>query len=594
MQRPAYLHATYRHGFWWLALVALGLLALGLGLRDPWPADEPRFALNALEMLKTGQFWLPHRGGELYPDKPPISMWATAVSIAITGSVRLGFLLPSLIAALGTLALVTDLTNRLYGRRIALLSGAALLSTVQFALQAKTAQIDMLVTLWITLGAYGLMRHALLGPARGWWYLGCASMGLGIITKGVGFLPLLMVPAWALLAWRGQATPLRLKELGLGLAMILGVAALWVVPMALITTFGDEPGMTAYRDNILFKQTGKRLATAWHHVKPWHYYIVSVLPWAWLPLVLGLPWVVPSWWHRIRRMDARVLLPLSGTLLVVVFFSLSPGKRGVYMLPTSPLLVLAMAPLLPGLLCKRGLHWLATGLLALLGGIFLIAGLLGAFGLPALTELAAKYDVMPWTWWILLGVSAAGLLIWLRPRRGMLGLAAWLAVFWALWSTFGYQQLDQTRSPRDMMQRVVQITGPSAWLAQPDFDEEFLLQAQQPSVHFGFHTDQDAQFLKAFDWLAQAPDERWMLVPQRKEDQIACADLNQARDLGLQNNEHWWLIPGPAFASCEGDTAAAPLFVAPTTVEGPVSAGPQPGTRPGQDGVSEAPEEEGK
>ncbi|HSP30431.1 MAG TPA: hypothetical protein VLO13_00195 [Halomonas sp.] len=357
-----------------------------------------------------------------------------------------------------------------------------------------------------------------------------------------------------------------MKELGLGLGLVVGVAGLWAIPMALITTFSDEPGLTAYRDNILFRQTGKRLATAWHHVNPWHYYIISVLPWAWLPLILGLPWLIPSWWHRARRVDARVLLPLSGTLLVVLFFSLSPGKRGVYMLPTSPLLVLSMAPLLPGLLCKRGLHWLATGLLALLGSTFLTAGLLGVFGLPELTELAAKYNVTPWTWWILLGVTAAGLLFWLQPRRGMLGLAAWLAVFWVLWSTLGYQQLNSTRSPRDMMQEVVSLTGPDAWLALPDFGEEFLLQARQPSVHFGYHTKGEAELRRAFAWLQEAPDQRWMLVDQRKETSLACADLGQARALGHQNSHYWWLIPGSAFAGCEGDVAAAPLFVAPTSL----------------------------
>ncbi|HET9836052.1 MAG TPA: dolichyl-phosphate-mannose--protein mannosyltransferase, partial [Rhodanobacteraceae bacterium] len=36
---------------------ALVLLALGLGLRDPWPSDEPRFALVARTMLETGN-WL--------------------------------------------------------------------------------------------------------------------------------------------------------------------------------------------------------------------------------------------------------------------------------------------------------------------------------------------------------------------------------------------------------------------------------------------------------------------------------------------------------------------------------------------------------
>lgn len=571
MQRPAYLHGKQRLAWLLLLLVATALLALGIGLRDPWPADEPRFALNALEMLDTGHFWIPHRGGEPYPDKPPIFMWASAASIALTGSVRLGFLIPSLIGALGSLALVMDLSRRLYGRRVAFLTGAALLSTLQFVLQAKTAQIDMLVTLWITLGAYGMLRHALLGPARRWWYIGCASMGLGVITKGVGFLPLLMLPAWGLLAWRGQATRLAWKDLALGLATLVGTIALWVVPMALITTFSDDPTLAAYRDNILFKQTGERYAESWHHLKPWYYYLVEVIPWAWLPLILGLPWLVPAWWHRTRRLDARVLLPLSGVILLVGFFSLSPGKRGVYMLPGVPLLVLAMAPMLPGLLCKRWLHWLGAALVAVLGGIFLVAGVLGAAGLPALADLAEKYSLSPWLWWILLGLAAAALLYWLRPRRGMLALAGWLVVFWGLWSTWGYQQLDGTRSPRDMMQHVVQLTGSDAWLAMPSFDEEFLLQARQPTVHFGFKTPEPAQLKRAFAWLHEAPQQRWLFVDQGQVDQLQCADLSGARDLGLQNNDQWLLIPGTAFGQCQGDADAAPLYVAPTSLVGHAS-----------------------
>ncbi|WP_246007393.1 ArnT family glycosyltransferase [Halomonas nitroreducens] len=550
----------------WLLAIAAGFLGVGLGLRDPWPADEPRFALNALEMLHTGQFWIPHRAGEPYPDKPPIFMWAMAGAIHLTGSVRLGFLLPSLVAALGTLALVMDLSNRLHGRRVAWLAGLALLSSFQFGLQARTAQIDMLVTFFITLGAYGLLRHALLGPDRRWWLLGCLAMGLGILTKGVGFLPLLMLPAWVLLARRGQAAPLTWRDLGLGLAVILGVVALWVVPMAVVTSFSDDPSLAAYRDNILFKQTGERYADAWHHVKPWYYYPVEVMPWAWLPLVLALPWLVPAWWRRARRLDARVMMPLAGLLLVVVFFSLSPGKRGVYLLPTLPLLVLAMAPLLPGLLSRPRLHWLGAAVLALFGSVFLAAGILGALGLPALARLAAYHGVTPWAWWSLLGLGALLLLAWCRPRHGLLALAGWLAVFWLSWSTWGYQLMDPARSPRDLMQAVVSRTGPSAWLAMPDFDEEFLLQARQPMVQFGYHTPDEAQFQRAFAWLHEAPDERWMLVPQHRDGALACADLALARDLGVQNGEAWWLIPGRAFAACAGDAAAAPLYTAPTTL----------------------------
>ena len=37
----------------WLVGLASLLMATGLGLRDPWPADEPRFALVAQDMLRS-------------------------------------------------------------------------------------------------------------------------------------------------------------------------------------------------------------------------------------------------------------------------------------------------------------------------------------------------------------------------------------------------------------------------------------------------------------------------------------------------------------------------------------------------------------
>src|SRR6187551_1919737 len=87
---------------------ALLLLGLGIGLRDPWPSDEPRFALVAREMLASGQWLFPHRGIELYSDKPPMFMWLEACAYAITRGWRGWFLLPSLLAGLGSIALVYD------------------------------------------------------------------------------------------------------------------------------------------------------------------------------------------------------------------------------------------------------------------------------------------------------------------------------------------------------------------------------------------------------------------------------------------------------------------------------------------------------
>ena len=154
---------------WLFMLMALLVLGAGLGLRDPWPSDEPRFALVARQMVDSGHWLFPHRGTELYSDKPPMLMWWQATLYSLFGHWRVAFLLPSLLAALGTLWCVVDLGRRLWTRRVGLYAGWALLFALQFTFQAKKAQIDPLLVLFITLANYGLLRHLLLGPAWRWW-----------------------------------------------------------------------------------------------------------------------------------------------------------------------------------------------------------------------------------------------------------------------------------------------------------------------------------------------------------------------------------------------------------------------------------------
>src|SRR5690606_10232962 len=47
---------------WLFAIFALLVIGVGIGLRQPWPADEPRFVLVAKQMWESGDWWFPHRG----------------------------------------------------------------------------------------------------------------------------------------------------------------------------------------------------------------------------------------------------------------------------------------------------------------------------------------------------------------------------------------------------------------------------------------------------------------------------------------------------------------------------------------------------
>ena len=113
-------------------------------------------------------------------------MWFEATFYLIFGNWRIAFLLPSLLAALGTIWCVYDLGRRLWTPRVGLYAAWALLLALQFVYQGKKAQIDPLVTFWITLANWALIRHLLTGPDWRLWTLGWFAAGLGTITKGVG------------------------------------------------------------------------------------------------------------------------------------------------------------------------------------------------------------------------------------------------------------------------------------------------------------------------------------------------------------------------------------------------------------------------
>lgn len=531
----------------WLFGLALLVLGAGLGLRDPWPADEPRFALVARQMVESGQWLFPMRGDELYPDKPPLFMWLQAATYLVVGHWRVAFLLPSLLCALGTLWLVQDLGRRLWNRRVGLHAAYAMLFALQFTLQAKRAQIDPAITFLVTLSLYGLLRHLLRGPDWRMFLLGFAAAGLGVITKGVGVIALLvLLPAGFARARRwpgvsGVGTGMAV----LGIVVFLAVIAAWLVPMLLAVAGSDDPALRAYADNILLRQTAQRYGNSWHHHQP-PWYFAEVILTMWLPAALALPWALPAWWRRLRRRDPRYLLLLGGVAAMLVFFSIPSGKRDVYILPALPLFCLALAPLLPGLLRRAGPRRLLLGFTALLALVALAGGLLPLLGEPRFeTRLETERGLDPASdgiWWMLfaIGVVATLAAAWGRVRRALAATLATLATIWVLFGFVGYPLLDESSSARGLMRAVGERIGPEAELALVDWKEQNLLQADRPARTFGFRRDPARQLHDALRWQAAAPGRRWVLALDRSLE--ACVERARAVRIGRANRREWWLF----------------------------------------------------
>jgi len=549
----------------WLLGLGLLLIGTGLGLRDPWPPDEPRFALVAQDMLRSGDWLFPRVGGDLYADKPPLFFWLIATATAATGALRIGFLLPSLLAGLGTVLLAYDLMRRASGREVGLATGFVLLLTFQFVWEARQAQIDAVLCFFTTLSLYGLLRHLCLGPARGWFLLGWAAAGLGVISKGVGFLPLLaLLPFAVLVRRRWRAAVPRIGALGVAGAVAMLIAiGVWLVPMMVASAAGGD--LLAYRNEILFHQTVTRYADAWHHHAPVYYYFVRIIPLFWLPLIALVPWLWPRWREALRGRVTLVAVLLAWVLIVVLFFTSSSGKRTLYILPAVPAFAMAAGPWLPELLRSRGPRRLAFGLACAIAAFAGLAAVFLAVQPDRARHVADVYGIRPVLPLAALALCTTAVLAVLRVRDGWLAYAGVLGAVLAFTGLVVYPRIDAVRSGRAFTARIEQASSGIRELALVGAKEQYLLQLRRPSVNFGHARWRDGRADEANDaaaWLADDPA-RGLVMDKRSR--ALCFKGAAAVDLGRANQQHWFLVTGVPDARCAraGNRAAARYYVPP-------------------------------
>ena len=533
----------------WISLWFVLIIFVGFGLRDPWPADEPRFASVALDMLRSGNWLIPHAGGDFYQDKPPLHFWLMAIGYSLTGSLRAGFLLPSMLASLGTLWLVYDLIRRLHGREPARLTAITLVCCVHYVMTTRGAQIDATLIFFCTLALWGLLRHLLLGAPVAVALIGAFAAGLGVIDKAVGFLTLALLPLAALLAQRfGAPAVPRATWWQVPVVFVLTIM-LWLVPMLLHVASVGSPELIAYRDELLFKQTVTRYAQAWHHIRPFYYYLVEVIPALWLPLSALLFWLVPRWRDDWRERRMAVWLPLLWALLVILFFSLSTGKRGVYVLPALPALAMAAAPHLPQLFARQSVQRLslALALLLLVPGVSVAVG--SALGVGAVKELIESSELVSLAPVYAFAIAAtAAWLIALRWRP----LLAWPLVLVCLTVSWGAgiaPQINGERSASTFVRQMLAKVPREAELGLLAYREQFLLYLDREVVNFGHARwrEGDAEAFDAARWLA-GDRKRLLLVSEQYLDR--CFASNPRQLAGESSDEQWFLVTGMPASDC--------------------------------------------
>ncbi|VAW48984.1 Polymyxin resistance protein ArnT, undecaprenyl phosphate-alpha-L-Ara4N transferase; Melittin resistance protein PqaB, partial [hydrothermal vent metagenome] len=252
---------------------------------------------------------------------------------------------------------------------------------------------------------------------------------------------------------------------------------------------------------------------SWGHIQPFWYYIVEVIPLFWLPLSLFIPWLFKPFKQAFQDKELRVIYPLVMLFFVVLFFSLSKGKRAEYLLPVLPMLALAIAPYFEMLIKKKGIQKLIIIVVALLSLVFAIIGLAGIFEVEKVSRLTAKYFVNPWYWMATFGVF--GLVVTAIFNHQAIKLfSIFIMGLWLSYSLWAVPMVNKAMSTEPMMSAIAKFVPENAELGIVGFREKLLLHTQWKTTHFGYHHPKAEQQQAAINWIKQKPN-RYLLVSSR-------------------------------------------------------------------------------
>ncbi len=531
-----------------LLLLAILILGSGIGLRDPWPPDEPALALMMRDFAE-GTYWLiPYLGGVPFSDHPPLYIWIGAFITQLTGSLRLGFLLPSFVAALGMLWLVYDLGGKLWGPRAGRLAGLALLCSFQFTLQAHKGQVDLVFAFCVTLGFYGLVRYLLVESQPRWLVYAGVGIGLGMLTKGAGYIAALVLLPWMWIRfqrWPELPPRGRLRDFWPVPAVALGLVLAWALPALAFVQGADTSALNQFRRDLTINLLGGAdLLLGGPQNALWYLPLQALM--LWMPLTLLLPWLAPVWRQRLRDRDPRTALMVGYVLAVLFFFTVLPGRHGVQILPALPAVALLVGANLGGTWWRPGVQWMSRGILIGIGLLFLVLVAQARLRSTEFGLLLPPDTPFGLYWGIgVLGLIALILALAFRfgTRNQALALPVFIGVGWVLFGWGVYPWLNNIRTPETIMQNAAEAltgAGDKVEIGMLDWRAQFPLFSPFP-VH-KLDDSNPVGSVGAFCAAANAQHPRAVLMPAREgaDDRVLMTTLlGPATTLGVRHNREW-------------------------------------------------------
>jgi 4-amino-4-deoxy-L-arabinose transferase-like glycosyltransferase len=472
-----------------------------LGTPTFWDPDEAHYAETTREMIAASDWSAPYYNEQPFFDKPVLFHQLQGTAMRLVSDPEFGARLVPALAALGLIAITVWFGAVMVSRDIGIVAGLMLAACPAVFGLARYAILDTLFTMFMFGGAACLAVAALRDRPRLQW-VGYVALALGVQTKG----PIaLVLCGLAMLILIGCSPDMRRRLLGLhwvlGLGIVAVVASPWFIYM--YVRFGQE-----FVNGYILDENIRLFASSRFANQPgfgFYFQILAAALLPWTGLLVGRLVDDVRAVLRGKRLDEVETMLWAWTLAVVGFFTLSTFKLDHYVFPAAPALCLLCARAWSDVRADHGagLNQASRVGLYLIGPFLVAAGLGCGYFLIAQLELPWGAVMVP----IALTVAGAGVTARLTVRRARPPRVPWLVmialgVTYAGLILFVLPALEQRKVVPDVAQWVATHAQPTDRVAS------FRLNRWNPAYRFyvGRHTAllEDAAEASAF-FLAPRP-----------------------------------------------------------------------------------------
>ncbi|HSE94589.1 MAG TPA: glycosyltransferase family 39 protein, partial [Methylomirabilota bacterium] len=211
--------------------------------------EDAFYAREAVEMSRAGRVFTVTWNGEPTHQHPPLQLWLVGQAFALFGENDLAARLPTVLMALGTMAVTYRIGVLTVGGPAAVGGVALLLATPLFGTYARRVMMEVPLTFWTATTVLLFLE----GLRRPWCHIALAvPLGAAMLTKSVlGLMPLLALVGAA--AGVEDRAAFRRPGIWVGVLLGLAIGASW--PLHQFLTQGPGAVSSHFLGHVLRRST---------------------------------------------------------------------------------------------------------------------------------------------------------------------------------------------------------------------------------------------------------------------------------------------------------------------------------------------------